>query len=478
MTYVIASATRNKIVLSLKKEQFIFVKFDQIYSKVNALNLALLASASYLDDGDVRGFLFQKITNENREISFTGSGNVHSAFLNDSEDPVSTIEQSFQFQPVPETDTQFFFFKTKDYVLFSFRGTLEGQDILTDLNAERVAFSEGVGNVHAGFYTAFKSIKKIIDDATKDAGERPIILCGHSLGGAIANLVGAYLRKKGHAKVMLYTFGCPLVGDSVFSNHFTKIAPIVSYRFIHNQDMITMIPPPYSHLRINILILGLVSPLMLIPATIDPFGKPFNHFGKIVFLRRIDREAFSVDVDRKTPVYIRAPSTFSVSEERPWWDKVLNWASVSGGDHFMKNYVSILGSDLKFFIRFYLGAKTYTIENTQKVMDYLESEIKLIQASHDELEKKLLLSGGGNGVYADATSTGSTPANKQSPSQKMALLEDALQSKRMELGIQKSTLEMLRTPGYSSSTLRNIVDLKISPVLKQELDYHATNILY
>ncbi|MEO6094991.1 MAG: hypothetical protein ABIW76_04700 [Fibrobacteria bacterium] len=332
MTYIVTSATRNKIVLSIKKEQFIFIKFDPKYSKVNAYNLAILASASYMDDADVKEFLFRKITNENREFTFTSSGNVHSAFLCDSEEPIDKIEQTFQFQPVPETDTQFFFFKTKDYVLFSFRGTLEGRDILTDLNAERVVFSECIGNVHAGFYSVFKSIQKYIDDATKGDLEIPIILCGHSLGGAIANLIAAYLKKSGHAKVMLYTFGCPLVGDSVFSHHFTKIAPIISYRFIHNQDAVTMIPPPYAHLRINLLILGLYNPLMLIPATFDPFGKPFNHFGKIVFIRRIDGGAFSVDVDRKLPVYIRAPSSFSVKEERPWWDKFLNWTSVSAGD--------------------------------------------------------------------------------------------------------------------------------------------------
>jgi hypothetical protein len=48
MSYVISSATRNKIVLSLKKVQFIHLKFTPHYSKVNALNMALLAKAAYL----------------------------------------------------------------------------------------------------------------------------------------------------------------------------------------------------------------------------------------------------------------------------------------------------------------------------------------------------------------------------------------------------------------------------------------------
>ena len=60
MSYVIDSATRNKIVLSLKKEQFIYLKFDSQYSKVNAFNMALLAKAAYLPKADVRDFLFSR----------------------------------------------------------------------------------------------------------------------------------------------------------------------------------------------------------------------------------------------------------------------------------------------------------------------------------------------------------------------------------------------------------------------------------
>lgn len=425
MTYVIAAATRNKIVLSLKKEQFIYVKFDPEYSKVNAFNLALLAAASYMDEDEIIDFLFSKTKSEERNIGFTKTGNVSSAFLYDTDWPIAKIKDNFKFPMVPGMDTQFFHFETEEYFLMSFRGTQELFDLGVDLYAERLEFTEGVGKVHAGFYKAFKSAQSFIDQAVPSNLEKPIIVCGHSLGGALANLAAAYLRKKNHSKVMLYTFGCPLVGDSEFSHHFSKIQPIISYRFVHNRDLVIMIPPPYSHLRINILVLALVDPIYLIPATIDPAGKPFTHFGKMVFLRRVDGNAFSVDVDRKTPAYIRVPSNISVKEERPKWDLLLNWANVSGGDHLMKNYISILASDLKFSIRSYSGAKDVTVENTQKVLAYLENELESIRATHAEVQKKIFLSNGG--AFADATSTGSTPANVQSPAEKMHLLDDALE---------------------------------------------------
>ena len=478
MTYVIASATRNKIVLALKKEQFMFLKFDSRYSKVNAFNLGLLAKASYLTRNEIKDFLFSRNKTSNRTYSLPGVNNVASAFLYDSDEPLEKIEQSFHFENITETNTQFFYFKTEEYALFAFRGTKEPVDWLTNLNAKMVQFTEGVGKIHAGFYKAFSSAQSIVEGVVRGMNpDKPIIICGHSLGGALANLVAAYLRKKNHSKIMLYTFGSPLVGDIDFTYHFSKFQPIVAFRFVYNQDLIPMVPPPHSHLRINVLILALHDPLFLLPATYDPFGKPFSHLGKLVFVRRIDSEAFSVDVDRKTPAYIRVSNQVPVNVERPKWDSLINWSQASINDHFMENYVSILGSDLKFSIRCLLGAKDATIANTQKIMDYLDAELKILRVGHAEYEKKLMMPVGGSS-YADATSTGPTPADKLSPFEKLKMLDDAIQAKQIELGKQRSALAMTRNPGFAQSILREIIDLNMSPALKREFEYQKENIMY
>ncbi len=477
MKYQIESATRNKIVLSLRKEQFLYLKYSPKYSKVNAFNLAMLAMASYLGKDEVKEFLFSKNKKEDRTAGFTKTGNVSSAFLFDSSWALSKIEDSFDFKDISETNTQFFYYETEDYFLFSFRGTQEGMDWGTNLNAQMVKFSDGIGMVHTGFHKAFLSIKTLVDAALHKNMDKQIIICGHSLGGALANLTAAYLRKKGHQKLMIYTFGSPLVGDSEFGHHFSKVEPIISYRFVHNQDLIPMVPPPHSHLRINFLLLALADPLFLVPATIDPFGKPFNHFGKLVFIRRIDAETFSVDVDRKTPAYIRVPNSVPVNVERPLWDSLLNWTQASVADHSSSNYVSVLGSDLKFAIRCFLGAKDASIANTQKIMDYLEAELKILRSSHAEYEKSLMMPVGGS-AYADATSTGSTPADKLSPSEKLKMLDDAIQAKQMELGMQMSALAITRTPGFSQSIQLEIIDIKMTPTLKNEFEYQKNHVLY
>lgn len=478
MSFEIATATKNRIVLAPKKEQFMFLRHNPRYSKVNAFNLSLLTKAAYLEETPIREFLFVRNTASKRVYDLPGVVNVSSAFLGDSNRPLKKIEDSFRFILVPETNTQFFYFKTEEYVLFSFRGTQEGPDWLTNLNSQMVNFSDGVGKVHAGFHKAFLSAKPTVDEAIKgESPDKPILICGHSLGGAITNLVAAYLRKKNHTKVMIYTFGSPLVGDTDFTNHFSKIQPIVSYRFVHNQDLVPMVPPPHSNLRLNFLALALANPLFLIPATIDPFGKPFNHFGKLVFIRRIDRDTFSVDVDRKTPAYIRAPSSFPVNIDRPKWDAVINLAKVSVNEHFMENYVSILGSDLKFAIRSYQGAKESTIKSVEKVIAYLESELRTLRASHEALEKKMLIPGG-IVAYPDATATAPASPDRLSPSEKLRLLDEAIQAKQLELGMQRNALAISSAPGFAQSILSEIIDQKMSANLKNELEYHKQHILY
>jgi len=462
-------------------EQFIHLKFTNEYLKSNAFNLALLASAAYLDKPSVDDFLFVKNKAGNRTFQFTGTGNVNSGFLCDSLESVQEIRDTYDLVDRESTDTQYFHFKTKEYLLLSFRGTEpKKSDALTDANAEMVHFSEVCGMVHAGFYKAFKSIQGSLDEVVQLAHESKVILCGHSLGGALAVMAATYIRKKYKREVLVYTFGCPLVGDTDFTSQYSKVDPIAYYRVVHHQDIVTMIPPPHSHLRINILPLILINPIYLINATYDPAGKPFSQFGKVVFIRRIDQKTFSVDVDRKSPIYIRIPNSVPIKEltdDRPKWEKLLNWIGASTFDHSLTNYVSILGSDFKFAIDSYLYASQVTVDNYEKIIAYLEGELKSIRASHTELENKLMMPSGGN-YSADATSTGGTPSNMQIPSQKLALLQEAIQNKQMELVMQRGFVASAKSPGYAQSILKEIVDLKISPTLKRELEYHQKTIVF
>lgn len=95
------------------------------------------------------------------------------------------------------------------------RGTDIGYDWLSNLSASAEAGPGGLP-VHAGFNRVFKSISSGFEDALRGRDPSVIHVVGHSLGGALANLVAAQLA--GRANVKLYTFGAPRPGFGMFSD--------------------------------------------------------------------------------------------------------------------------------------------------------------------------------------------------------------------------------------------------------------------
>lgn len=68
-----------------------------------------------------------------------------------------------------------------------------------------------------------------------------IIATGHSLGGAVATIAAANLRKAGFA-VDIYTFGAPRAGNAAFANFVTQQAG-AEFRVTHDNDPVPRLPP-------------------------------------------------------------------------------------------------------------------------------------------------------------------------------------------------------------------------------------------
>ena len=83
------------------------------------------------------------------------------------------------------------------------------------------------------------------------------VVVGHSLGGAIADLAAADLRRGGAGVVDLYTFGAPRVGGPIISDYISGISGIEgvevgggsgsgngsTYRVTHLDDPVPKLPP-------------------------------------------------------------------------------------------------------------------------------------------------------------------------------------------------------------------------------------------
>jgi predicted lipase len=119
-----------------------------------------------------------------------------------------------------------------------FRGTDEASDWGKNLNTkqETVPF---VGNVHAGFWSAWLSVRDLVCDAvmyTSKRLQKKIIITGHSMGGALAAICAADMF---YWNPDVYTFGQPRAGNAWFCE---RLLGLVYYRFVNSGDLVTQAP--------------------------------------------------------------------------------------------------------------------------------------------------------------------------------------------------------------------------------------------
>jgi hypothetical protein len=129
--------------------------------------------------------------------------------------------------------------KFNEIVYIVFRGTAGDKDIITDARCiqRQVKIHGRECKVHTGFYKAYESVKD--DIKLGDYKNYKIITCGHSLGGALATLLAADLE---HDNVTCISFGAPRVGDKKFVEIFKSVVKDNTFRFIHENDVVPMVP--------------------------------------------------------------------------------------------------------------------------------------------------------------------------------------------------------------------------------------------
>lgn len=121
--------------------------------------------------------------------------------------------------------------------VIAFRGTEADsvQDIKTDISAHLVQ-APGGGRVHKGFLAAYQLVEDLLIEDIKLAGDKPIYITGHSLGGALAMVATRYIGNDSIGAT--YTFGCPRVADDAFYDNIKT--PV--YRVVNAADGVTRIP--------------------------------------------------------------------------------------------------------------------------------------------------------------------------------------------------------------------------------------------
>jgi len=162
-----------------------------------------------------------------------------------------------------KTDTQGFV-ATKDNTIYVvWRGSSSKKDFQNDASIDKVPFIEEGEKVHIGFKSSWEAVKdqtyEALDKALKSLGGEEnidnIVVCGHSLGGAVTTLFAYSIYKIYKSnKIICCTIGSPRVGNKVFKANFDK-SPIESLRIVHNLDVVTRSPNiGYHHVNTELRI--------------------------------------------------------------------------------------------------------------------------------------------------------------------------------------------------------------------------------
>ena len=142
-------------------------------------------------------------------------------------------------------ETQCFIASTAESILISFRGTESLGDWL--LNLRVLTTQRPYGKVHTGFLRGFEFVQMQLESELGKLPEnRNVLITGHSLGGALATIAAVEWFHRFDVSAV-YTFGQPAVGTAQFAEFMNKNYADKFFRFVNNSDIVTRVPPTYSH---------------------------------------------------------------------------------------------------------------------------------------------------------------------------------------------------------------------------------------
>jgi len=120
------------------------------------------------------------------------------------------------------------------------RGTANESNVLSDIDVRLVDDTRTGISLHKGFRDVAVTIMQIIDN-TKTL-EHTVHVTGHSLGGAVAQIIGMWLHIRGK-NVQIFSYGSPKVSNQVLSG-----GQPTHWRVVRRSDPIPITPPwPYRH---------------------------------------------------------------------------------------------------------------------------------------------------------------------------------------------------------------------------------------
>ena len=120
------------------------------------------------------------------------------------------------------------------------RGTANTDNVQSDIDVRLVEDTRTGIRLHKGFRDASITIMQILDESYTI--EHTVHVTGHSLGGAVAQIIGMWLHKRGN-NVQIFSYGSPKVSNQVLPG-----GQPTHWRVVRLSDPIPFTPMwPYVH---------------------------------------------------------------------------------------------------------------------------------------------------------------------------------------------------------------------------------------
>ncbi|KAI9228540.1 MAG: Alpha/Beta hydrolase protein [Piptocephalis tieghemiana] len=144
----------------------------------------------------------------------------------------------------------------RECLVIAFRGSVRPLNWANNLMLKQVVTQiPGASprvRVHAGFWRTWRSVRsEILISLDRALSSRPpntpILVCGHSLGGALAQLCAADLKatlggSEGLVDIRTWTIGQPRVGNRRWSEHYASL-DLPTTRIVHSKDLFPHLGP-------------------------------------------------------------------------------------------------------------------------------------------------------------------------------------------------------------------------------------------
>lgn len=165
---------------------------------------------------------------------------------------------------IPEIEVKLVLLKNheKKQQIIIIRGTSNLKNAIIDLEYYKTDDSLLNIRLHNGFQRATRQTLKELEELNILSKSYDSQIVGHSLGGAMAGILGAYLVTEEYKVSRITTFGQPKFTDE---DGARILRPLPLIRVINRGDLVTMIPPwtpltaftgPYTHLGAEIVLDG------------------------------------------------------------------------------------------------------------------------------------------------------------------------------------------------------------------------------